>query len=96
MYLAGSIEESGKIPSVNIDYEQAAYEALHLIEKGHKRIAIVFGPLYEPRSIREKKMAGYKQALSEAGIEYNEEFMVEGDYTYDSGIEAFEKFLEFR
>ena len=25
--LAGSLEESGKIPSVNIDYEQAVYDA---------------------------------------------------------------------
>ncbi|MDV2887933.1 catabolite control protein A, partial [Alkalihalophilus pseudofirmus] len=26
--LAGSIEETGKIPSVNIDYEQAAYDSI--------------------------------------------------------------------
>ena len=39
-------------------------------------------------------MLGYKRALSDAGIEYNEELVQEGDYTYDSGIEAFEKYLE--
>ena len=32
--------------------------------------------------------------MSEAGIEYNEDLVAEGDYTYDSGIEAFEKLLE--
>lgn len=92
--LAGSIEESGKIPSVNIDHEQAVYDAVtHFVEEGHKNIAIVIGPLHEPIN-SEKKMAGYKRALSDAGIEYREDLVAEGDYTYDSGIEAFEKLLE--
>ncbi|MDQ0156561.1 catabolite control protein A [Robertmurraya andreesenii] len=92
--LAGSIEETGQVPSVNIDYEQGAYDAVSsFVEKGHKKIAFVIGPLHEP--INEKKnLNGYKRALEEAGIEYNEELIVEGDYTYDSGIEAFEKLLE--
>lgn len=92
--LAGSIEESEKIPSVNIDYEQATYDAIHsFIEKGHKEIAIAIGPLVEPIN-REKKLAGYKRALNEAGIKFKEDFVVEGDYTYDSGIEVIEKLLE--
>ncbi len=92
--LAGSIEETGQVPSVNIDYEQGAYDAVSsFVEKGHKKIAFVIGPLHEP--INEKKnLNGYKRALEEAGIEYNEELIVEGDYTYDSGIEALEKLLE--
>lgn len=92
--LAGSIEESEKIPSVNINYEQAAYDAVQtFIEKGHKQIGIAIGPLHEPIN-EAKKLAGYKRALSEAGIEYKEELVAEGDYMYDSGIEAFEKLME--
>ncbi|MBT2710319.1 catabolite control protein A [Pseudomonas sp. ISL-84] len=92
--LAGSIEESGKIPSVNIDYEEAAFDvAKSFIEKGHKEVAIVVGPLREPIN-KEKKLAGYKRALEEAEVTYREDLVVEGDYTYDSGIEAFEKLLE--
>lgn len=92
--LAGSIEETGTIPSVNIDHEQAVYDAITtFITEGHKKIAIVVGPLHDPLN-GVKKMNGYKRALSDAGIEYNEDFVAEGDYTYDSGIEAFEKFLE--
>ncbi|WP_026582531.1 catabolite control protein A [Bacillus sp. J33] len=92
--LAGSIEESGKIPSVNIDYEQAAFDVTKsFIEKGHKEVALVVGPLREPIN-KEKKLAGYKRALEEAEVSYREELVVEGDYTYDSGIEAFEKLLE--
>lgn len=92
--LAGSIEETGKIPSVNIDHEQAVFDAVTtFIEEGHKNIGLVIGPLHDPVNMH-KKLAGYKRALSEAGIEYNEDLIAEGDYTYDSGIEAFEKLLE--
>lgn len=92
--LAGSIEESDKTPSVNIDYEEAVYDSVkEFIEKGHKNIAFVIGPLHEPKNAQ-KKLKGYQRALEESGIAYNEELVVEGDYTYDSGIEAFEKLLE--
>ncbi|WP_223590943.1 catabolite control protein A [Neobacillus bataviensis] len=92
--LAGSIEESDKIPSVNIDYEEAVYDSVkEFIEKGHKNVAFVIGPLHEPKNAQ-KKLKGYERALQEAGIGYNEDLVVEGDYTYDSGIEAFEKLLE--
>ncbi|RBP93827.1 LacI family transcriptional regulator [Cytobacillus firmus] len=92
--LAGSIEETGKIPSVNINYEQAAFDVTKsFIEKGHKNVSIVVGPLREPIN-QEKKLAGYKRALEEAEVSFRDELVVEGDYTYDSGIEAFEKLLE--
>jgi LacI family transcriptional regulator len=92
--LAGSIEESEKLPSVNIDYEQAAYDSVkEFIDRGHKHIAFVMGPLYEP-DISSKKLEGYKRALNEANISFNEELIIEGDYTYDSGLEAFDKILE--
>jgi LacI family transcriptional regulator len=92
--LAGSIEDSHQIPSVNIEYEQAAYDSVkEFIDRGHKHIAFVISPLYEP-DISIKKLNGYKRALAEANIPLNEELIVEGEYTYDSGIEAFEKLLE--
>jgi LacI family transcriptional regulator len=92
--LAGSIEESHVIPSVNIDYEQAVYDSVkEFIERGHKNIGFVIGPLHEPQN-SEKKLKGYERALQEAGIAYKEELVFEGDYTYDSGLEAFDKLLE--
>ncbi|WP_423407692.1 catabolite control protein A [Heyndrickxia sp. MSNUG] len=92
--LAGSIEETGEIPSVNIDYEQAAFDAVQaFIEKGHTEIAFVIGPHHEPIN-KDKKLEGYKRAISDAGIAYKEDFVIEGDYTYDSGLEAIERILE--
>ncbi|WP_409302217.1 catabolite control protein A [Peribacillus sp. SCS-155] len=91
--LAGSLEESGQIPSVNIDYEAAAYDAVtQFVQGGHKNVAFLAGNSEEP--INQKKLQGYKRALSDAGISFNEANVVEGDYTYDSGIESFDKILE--
>lgn len=92
--LAGSIEESNTIPSVNIDYEEAVYDSVkEFIRKGHKNIAFVVGPLHEPKNAA-KKLKGYQRALADAGISYNEDLVFEGDYTYDSGLEAFDKLVE--
>ncbi|KQL53276.1 catabolite control protein A [Heyndrickxia shackletonii] len=92
--LAGSIEPFNKIPSVNIDYKQSAYDAItEFINRGHKNIALLIGPLHDPIN-KELKLEGYKEALQNAGIPYNEELVIEGDYTYDSGIEAWQKLSE--
>ncbi|MFK4008753.1 catabolite control protein A [Bacillus safensis] len=92
--LAASVEEQAQTPSVNINYEQAIYDSVQLlVEKGHKRIAFVSGPMTEPiNSVR--KLAGYKRALEEAGIAFDDALVAEGDYSYDSGIEALAHLLE--
>lgn len=51
------------------------------------------GPLQEPRNLH-KKLKGYQRALADGGLDFNESLIVEGDYTYDSGLEAFDKLLE--
>ena len=94
--LAGSIEEGDghEIPSVNIDYEAAAFDAVSMFaDKGHKRIAFVVGNMSEP--INQKKLAGYKRGLEAVNLPFDESLIVEGeDYTYDSGIECFDKLVE--
>ncbi|MGG4405544.1 catabolite control protein A [Geobacillus stearothermophilus] len=82
-----------EIPSVNIDYEQATFEAVtYLLEKGNRRVAYVTGPTDDP--INQRKLAGYRRALEERGVPYDEELVVEGDNSYDSGLEAYEKIAE--
>lgn len=92
--LAASVESTNTVPAVTIDVEQAAYDAVtEFANKGHKKIAFVTGPLNEPIN-GEKKLNGYKRAIEDAGLSYNEELVIEGDYTYDSGIEGFERIHE--
>ncbi len=91
--LAGSLDESEQVPSVNIDYEAAAFDStLSFIESGHKKIALVIGNFEEP--INKHKIAGYRRALDENNIPFNEQYLIEGDYSYDSGIEAVQKLGE--
>lgn len=93
--LAGSLEEGDKheIPSVNINYEAAAYDAVtSFVNKGHKRIAFVIANFEDP--INTAKITGYKRGLEAANIEFDEALLVEGDNTYDSGMESFVKLLE--
>lgn len=89
--LAGSIESSNSLPSVNIDYRQATFDATtHFIEEGHKNIAFVMGPMRDLIN-HGHKLAGYQEALEKAGLEFKEEYVIEGEYTYDSGLEAWQK-----
>ncbi|MFC0300926.1 catabolite control protein A [Virgibacillus soli] len=90
--LAATYDSTNKIPSVNIDYELAGYEATkHLLENGVKEIGFVSGE--EQNTVNEMKYQGYVRALSEAGLEVDEELIVNGDYTYHSGIKAVEKLM---
>ena len=91
--LAASIENSGTIPSVTIDYNQAANDAVSaLIAKGHKKIAFVTGPIDE--QVGMKKLEGYKSALEQANIPFEEDLIIEGDFSYESGMEAMDKIVE--
>lgn len=66
------------------DYEQAAYMATqHLLELGHRRIGCVAGS--KNFCVTKQRLDGYKRALEEMGISYNEELIYQGNYTMKSG-----------
>ena len=88
--LAGSVDELEEVASVNIDYFQAAYEAVKvLIDKGHKRIAFVSGP--QMYTVNQYKLSAYKKALEDAGLPVDESLIMPEEGTYDSGITAYEE-----
>lgn len=64
-----------KFSSVTVDDEKESYKMVsHLIETGHKRIAILCAET-EDMSIGLLRLQGYKRALSEHGIEIDEELI---------------------
>jgi len=90
--LAGSIIQDDSIPTVNIDYFQAALDAIQLfINKGHKEIAFVSGPL-DYTINGEFKLGAYKKALQQANLEVNEQFIDATDGTYDEAVLSWESF----
>ncbi|MFU0788418.1 catabolite control protein A [Cerasibacillus sp. JNUCC 74] len=91
--LAATYDDNHEMPSVNIDYEQAAYEATnYLIEQGNEVIAFVSG--LEETHINQLKYKGYARALSEASLSVDESLIVKGDYSYNSGIEAVNQLID--
>jgi LacI family transcriptional regulator len=84
---------------VNNDYEGTYIATKHLIELGHKRIAFVRGYLGEFYWEREE-LRGYKTALIDAGITYDENLIVkaetmETDGTYTAVKEFIDRSVAF-
>ena len=70
-----------------------AYEATrHLISLGHTKIALVTGPMEEDCS--QDRTEGYRRALQEAGIAFDETMVIEGDWSATSGQERLLSFVE--
>ncbi|PWA09472.1 catabolite control protein A [Pueribacillus theae] len=92
--LAATVDENRGTPSVNIDYETASFDAVNaFIEKGHKNIAAVIGPMEDPIN-GQLKFSGYRKAMEKAGIQIKDGFVSVGDLSYDSGLQAVESFLQ--
>ena len=74
-------------PLVSIDDVLAARKSVqHLIDFGHKRIGLVLGA--RQRSGTEMRLLGYQQALEENNISFDESLVVQGDFTFESGVTA--------
>ncbi|MBS4750678.1 catabolite control protein A [Granulicatella sp. zg-ZJ] len=83
--IAGSVDPLNQISSVNIDTVEAVKEAvLKLIDNGNKRVAFVSGPHIEPIN-GVYRLRGYKQALEEKGLPYDDTLVVESEYSYKEG-----------
>ncbi len=75
------------VDSVALDDEGVARAATqHLIDLGHRRIAIITGPQAEDCS--QDRNAGYESALRTAGIKFDSALVIEGDWSASSGHEA--------
>ncbi|AZN42109.1 catabolite control protein A [Paenibacillus albus] len=92
--LCATTDEQGVIPSVDIDHESAAFDAVQaLIKAGHTRIAMICGTLQDPAN-GYARFQGYKRALEVAGLPYDESLVRIGNYRYESGVDAMKYFLE--
>ncbi|QUI21524.1 LacI family DNA-binding transcriptional regulator [Vallitalea pronyensis] len=71
-------------PVITIDNEAAGYEAAnHLIRLGHKKIGMISVNAVGSSNAR---IQGYKCALTEAGLEVNEAYIVNQTFSYKGGM----------
>lgn len=90
--LAGTVDVEHQLPSVNIDYKNAIADVVRHLLKRNKKIAFVSGPLVD--DINGKvRLAGYKDALKEAGVNYSEGLVFESKYRYDDGYSLAERLV---
>jgi LacI family transcriptional regulator len=89
----GARSHDEKVCSISLDDEKVAYEATqHLISLGHKRVALVTGPMEEDCS--QDRLEGYRRALQEAGIAFDQTLIFEGDWSASSGSDALVDFVQ--
>lgn len=57
----------------------------HLIELGHRRIAVAGGPIHS--SVARERVHGYRSALEAADIIYDDALIRNGEFDYPAGVE---------
>lgn len=91
--LAATYDETKTIPSVNIDYELAAYEATKfLINQHHSQPGFIYGQ-ENTKKRNQFKYDGYIKALEEYSIPINEDRVIKSGYSYQAGIEGVNQLL---
>ena len=90
--LIGRVLEDLPVSYVDNDNVKVGYMATrHLIEAGYRRIAMISGdPEYV---VSLDRIEGYKKAVSEAGMEFRKEYLVNAGFTREAGEEACCKLL---
>ncbi len=64
----------------------------HLLRSGRQRIGFLAGPAEELEA--QQRLAGYQEALQDAGISPDPALQAQGDYSYASGTSAMQRLLE--
>jgi LacI family transcriptional regulator len=91
VYLAMEPRQNVSMVSVN-NYMGGRLAMAHLLEQGYRRIAHIAGPLdwWEAR----QRMAAWKDALLDAGLQVRSEHWVEGTWSSASAASAIEKLFD--
>ncbi|WP_157831288.1 substrate-binding domain-containing protein, partial [Pseudomonas sp. 43NM1] len=81
---ACEVIQGGRHPTISLD-NRAAAKAMteHLISLGHRRIGLIKGPKSSP--LTRERVAGYQDALRDAGLTCDPELICHGDFSLQAG-----------
>jgi len=83
--MSGDVAPDNLTPCIMInDHDAALSITQHLIDLGHKEIGFIAGGAEHKSSI--ERLQGYKQALSNNNISVDERLIIEGEYSFESGV----------
>lgn len=89
------VYEAEEGTKVIIDNSKAAYQAtMHLVEQGCKRIVHITGNLN--RNVYERRLEGYKTALTAAKLPLKKEYVIVNDLDEEAGVEAAKQILKMK
>ncbi|MHA6724214.1 LacI family DNA-binding transcriptional regulator [Sphingomonas sp. RS2018] len=74
------------------DFEGARAMTKHLLKLGHRRIAFVRGDVRHSPALRREE--GFRAAMAEAGVPFDSVRMVQGDFSYRSGLDVGRELLD--
>lgn len=75
------------LPSVRVENQRGAALAVgHLAKLGHRHIGHVTGP--RGNVLTETRLEGFRSALSQLGLPMRDDWIIEGDFSMDSGASA--------
>ena len=93
--VSAGINSDRTIYSVNTDNRGDSYKMVdHLAKLGHKHIAILNGP--QEYVVNRDRYDGYRRALLNNGLVFDEDLLIDGGYTLDDARRAVLKKLETR
>ncbi len=79
-------------PFVSMDDVNAAYQITqYLLEQGHKDIAFIRGHI--DHAATHQRHVGFMRAMAEADLEVLDDFIVQGDFSFESGAAAARQLL---
>lgn len=79
-------------PYVAVDDRGAAFELIrHLIEQGHRRIGIIKG--HPDHGAGHWRYEGYLTAMRQYGLQIDDDLIIQGYFSFESGLEAGRKLL---
>lgn len=74
------------------DFDAAAEMTRHLISLGHRRIGFIVGNPFQ--SVSGERLNGFRAAMSAANLPVGDSDIVQGQFTYRSGLEAAAQLLD--
>ncbi len=79
-------------PCIMVNDHKAAFTITqHLIDLGHKNIGFIAGGSEHKSTI--ERLQGYKQALLDNNLSIEESLIIDGEYSFDSGVQGAKKLL---
>jgi len=90
--MSGDVAPDELAPCIMVNDHQASMSITqHLIDLGHKDIGFIAGETAHMSTV--ERLKGYKQALKNNDIAIDERLIIEGKYSFESGVEGAKRLM---